>query len=169
MNIKKYSIKINLIFWAIFTLLCATPVDSQGREAFRRLGLGMTNQAANEITCLSVKMQTSKYFAFGGVFGFDTGDTGGQVAGIKIFQNFIADAQLNFYGSTFLAYLNQKSSGSGQSGFQVDLTLGSEFSFLQLNDIGFSFEFGLSMINVDDFTMKTVGNNMITAAVHFYL
>ncbi|MBT6324872.1 MAG: hypothetical protein HOJ35_02810 [Bdellovibrionales bacterium] len=168
MIIVKTNIKA-LFFFLSLTTLCAMSPQAKSREMFRRLGLGFTDQSATDLTSLSIKMQTSKYFSFGGVFGIDTSDNGGQIAGIKVYQNLITEPHLTFYASTLLAYLNQKTSNASQSGFQTDITLGSEFSIPKLESIGFSFEFGVSIINLDDLTFKTTGNNIISSAIHFYL
>ncbi len=168
MIIAKTNIKA-LFFFLFLVTLCAASPQAKSREMFRRLGLGFTDQSATDLTSLSIKMQTSKYFSFGGVFGIDTSDNGGQMAGIKIYQNLITEPHLTFYTSTLIAYLNKKTSNVGQSGFQTDITIGSEFSIPKLESIGLSFEFGVSIINLDDLTFKTTGNSIISSAIHFYL
>jgi len=65
--------------------------------------------------------------------------------------------------------ISEKRNNSSESGFQVDVTLGSEFSFRGLESLGFSLEFGVSLNKLSDFVVETVGNNYLVSAVHFYL
>ena len=68
------------------------------------------------------------------------------------------------------AYLSKTSAtAEDATGFQLDLTMGSEFNFAGLDSIGFSFEFGVSVYQLTDFIFETVGNNFIVAGIHFYL
>lgn len=139
-------------------------------ERIGRLGLGMTNQLKNELPAISFKIQRSKSFALGGIVGYDSDDTnGGYGFGLRLYRNFFDEPQLNFYGAFTAAVINQKTATSDQSGFEFDLTLGSEFSFTGLQSLGFSFEFGVSLNKLDDFVVETVGDHFIVSSIHFYL
>jgi hypothetical protein len=135
-----------------------------------RLGAGMSSQLQINQPSISFKLQKSKSFALGGVFGINSDEqSGGLGGGIKLYRNIFDEPQLNFYAAGLVGFISQKTSSISQSGFQVDLTLGSEFSFRGLGSLGFSFEFGLSLNKVDSFVIETVGNNFIVAGAHFYL
>ena len=139
-------------------------------ERIGRLGVGMTNQLKNDVTALSFKIQRSKSFAIGGIVGYDSNDTnGGHGFGLKLYRNFFEEPLLNFYGSFTAAIINQKTQTTDQSGFQFDITMGSEFSFSGLQSLGFSFEFGASLNKLDDFVVQTTGSQFIVTAIHFYL
>ncbi|MGZ3809806.1 MAG: hypothetical protein ACXVCE_17110, partial [Bacteriovorax sp.] len=77
--------------------------------------------------------------------------------------------QLNFYFAGMGALIDNKVNRTNYSGFQFDLSLGSEFHFTGLNSLGFSFEFGASAFKKKDFVFQTLGNNFIVSAIHFYL
>ncbi len=135
-----------------------------------RLGVGMSNQLNNNFSALSFKLQKGPSFAMGGLLAFNTdSNSGGYGAGIKAYKILFDEPQLNFYASALVALLNQKTASTSNSGFQLDLTLGSEFFFAGLNSLGFSFEFGVSMSKLDEFTIQTAGYHFITAGIHFYL
>ncbi|AUN98639.1 hypothetical protein DOM21_07915 [Bacteriovorax stolpii] len=139
-------------------------------EKTNRLGVGMTNQLKNDFPALSFKMQKSRSFAFGGMVGVSTSDTdGGYGAGIKLYRNIFDEPQLNFYFAGLGALIANKINGKTYSGFQFDLSLGSEFHFTGLNSLGFSFEFGVSANKKKDFVFETVGSNFVVAGIHFYL
>jgi hypothetical protein len=155
-----------LIFMLSTTFSSAFAVDRQGR-----MGVGVNGQLINSLPALSMKLQKSRSFAFGGVFGLSTKESGGGYgAGLKVYRIIFDEPNLNFYASALFALINQKKGGvESQSGFQIDLTVGPEFHFNGLESIGFSFEFGLSMNKLNEFAFETVGSHFIVAGVHFYL
>lgn len=155
---------------ALFAVLIGLSLPSLAIERRGRLGLGFTSQGAVDMPSISFKLQRSKSFAFGGQIGYSNKDNGGgSIAALKIYRNFFEEPNLVFYGSILGGVINEKTNGVSNSGFQADLTLGSEFSFPALESLGFSLEFGVSFNKIDDFVIETVGNNFLVSAVHFYL
>lgn len=144
--------------------------DSKAFDKSNRLGIGMSNQVKNDFPAFSFKLQKSRSFALGGVLGLST-DTknGGYGVGLKVYRNIFDEPQLNFYFAGMGAILSNKINETSYSGFQLDLSLGSEFHFTGLNSIGFSFEFGMSAYKTREFVLQTLGNNFVVSAVHFYL
>lgn len=139
-------------------------------ERIGRLGIGFANQMANDVPTISFKLQRSKSFAFGGQFGYSNKDNGGgHAAAVKVYRNFFDEPHLTFYGAILGGMISQTTNAVSTSGFQVDVTLGSEFSFPGLESLGFSIEFGGSLNKINDFVIETVGNNYFVSAVHFYL
>lgn len=143
---------------------------AQALEKTNRLGVGMTNQLKNDFPALSFKMQKSRSFAYGGMAGVSTSDNdGGYGVGLKLYRNVFDEPQLNFYFAGMGALLANKIDGKTHSGFQFDLSFGSEFHFSGLNSIGFSFEFGVSANKKKDFVFETLGNHFVVSGIHFYL
>ena len=139
-----------------------------------RLGVGMTNQLANDIPAISLKIQQSKTFAIGGLLGFKSDEDATLYgAGVKFYRIIFDEPQLNFYFAGLFAsesYLNEKN--KAETGFQIDGTLGSEFHFQGLESLGFSLEFGVSVRKADEnggTSFQTLGDKFLKAAVHFYL
>lgn len=156
-----------------FCALILLPAIGQGADLRGRVGLGMSNQLANEIPALSFKVQQSKSFALGGILGFKANENETLYgAGLKFYRIVFDEPQLNFYFAGLLAaenYLDQED--KIKSGFQIDGTMGTEFHFTGLESLGFSLEFGLSARNATEegTTFQTLGDNFLKAAVHFYL
>ena len=139
-------------------------------EKNNRLGVGMTNQLKNEFPAISFKTQKSRSFAYSGMLGFSSSEkNGGYGTGLKLYRNIFDEPQLNFYAAFAAALLSNKIAGATYSGFQFDLSFGSEFHFTGLNSLGFSFEFGVSANKKKDFVFETLGNNFFVAGIHFYL
>lgn len=160
--------RILLLVTFLFVFASSTfAIDRTGR-----LGLGFSNQFKSDIPAISFKIQKSKSTALGALLAFDTEtSSGGWGAGVKLFRNIFEEPQLNFYGAMLGGLINKKqgAGNAAKTGFQLDLTLGSEFSFAGLASLGFSFEFGVSFNKVNDFRVQTVGDSFIVAAAHFYL
>jgi hypothetical protein len=140
-----------------------------------RMGVGASNQLANDIPALSLKIQQDRTFALGGVLGFKSDqDNTLYGAGLKFYRIIFDEPQLNFYISGLfasLSYLDEEKD-KVKSGYQFDGTMGSEFHFSGLESIGLSFEFGISARNADakdGATIQTLGDQFLKAAVHFYL
>jgi hypothetical protein len=171
---KKMQLKVSSLFQitliSLFLQGLAFSSNAQAYDKIGRLGLGLSNQLKNDFPSLSFKMQKNRSTAIGGNFGLSSDPTsGGYGAGIKIYRNLFDEPQLNFYVAGLLGLLNNKVSSTSYSGFQFDLSLGSEFHLTGLNSIGFSFEFGVSAYKKKEFTFQTLGNSFIVSGVHFYL
>ncbi len=162
---------MNKVFLVIVTLLITTSTFAADLRG--RMGVGASNQLANNVPAISLKIQQSKTFALGGLVGFKSDqDNTLYGAGIKLYRIIFDEPQLNFFmAGTFatLTYLDEQE--KVKSGYQIDGTMGTEFHLSGLESIGFSFEFGLSARNADDkgTSLQTLGDQFVKAAVHFYL
>lgn len=167
MQRKKAPMKMKL-FTLILSLLASSLLLANDKKG--RLGVGMTNQLANNLPAISFKLQKTNSFAIGGVFALSTADPGGGYgAGLKAYRLLFDEPQLTFYASALGALLNSKGSNESQSGFQFDFTLGSEFSFSGLNSIGLNYEFGFSLQKMNDFVITTTMSPYVLMGIHFYL
>ena len=163
-NMRKFIIIVLFVY--------LSPLNSNAASLIGRLGIGMTNQVANGITAISMKIQQSRSSAIGGLFALDSSSSGVLYAlGLKGYKYIYEEPQLNFYSSlaantfTYLTILDEI-----QQGYQIDATFGAEFNFQGLESIGFSFEFGMGYSKVnDDAHFKTLGYNTLASAIHFYL
>lgn len=162
---------LRVLFVGVFILSCLSlPIKASALEKTNRLGVGMTNQLKNDFPAFSFKMQKNRSFGYGGMVGLSTSQaSGGYGAGLKLYRNIFDEPQLNFYMAGAAALLSNKIGGVNYSGFQFDLSFGSEFHFSGLNSLGFSFEFGVSANKKKEFVFETLGNHFIISGIHFYL
>lgn len=158
-------------FLAICSCLFLFPKYGLALDYRHRLGIGYSNQLQNNVNSLSFKMQNSRSFAWGGMAGLNTDDSGGGFGvGLKAYRIFFSEPNLNFYGAILAGYLKEvQSLTKSVSGFQADLSLGTEFCIPGVKSLGFSIEFGASVTKLEEFRLQTVGRNFLTAGVHFYL
>ncbi len=154
-----------LLLWSSFSALGAW-----GMERIDRLGVGVSGQLKNDFPAISFKLQQSNSFALGGLLALSTNSSqGGYGMGIKLYRMIFDEPQLNFYLSLMGGLLKETQGPVSSSGFQFDFTAGSEFSFAGLNSLGMSFEFGISLRQMDELIVETVGNHFISAGIHFYI
>jgi hypothetical protein len=145
-------------------------INAFSYDKINRLGVGMSNQLKVNVPALSFKIQKNRSFAYGGMAGLSTNtDSGGYGVGLKLYKNLFDEPQANFYLATMGALLGNTINTTTYSGFQFDLSFGSEFHIQGLNSLGFSFEFGVSAYKAQKFVFQTLGNNFIVSGVHFYL
>lgn len=162
--INRISKSILILF--LFTL----SFHSMAFDKIGRLGVGMSNQLKTNVPSLSFKMQKNRSVAFSGLASISTAsEDGGFGVGLKIFRNIFDEPQCNFYFAGMGAILNTKVNSTSYSGFQFDLSFGSEFHFVGLNSIGFSFEFGASATKAKNFSFQTLGSSFVVSGIHFYL
>lgn len=155
-------------------IFCFLVFEAQAVDLRGRVGIGVSNQLANDIPAISLKVQQSKSFALGAILGFKSDeDQTLYGAGVKFYRIIFDEPQLNFYLAGLFATENYLDEAKDKvvSGYQMDGTLGSEFHFSGLESIGFSFEFGLSVRNANSAgtSFETLGDQFVKAAVHFYL
>jgi hypothetical protein len=155
------------IFTLIFLLFA---FNAFSYDKIGRLGIGLSNELKTSFPAVSFKIQKNRSFAYGGMAGVSTStDNGGYGVGLKMYKNLFDEPQLNFYMAGLGALLSNTVNTTTYSGFQFDISFGSEFHFQGLSSLGFSLEFGVSAYKTQKFVFQTMGNNFIVSGVHFYL
>ena len=158
----------------LLIMLFLLPSLTWGADLRGRLGVGLSNQLANGLPAISMKLQSSKTFAVGAILGLRADEAGTNYGtGIKLYRIIFDEPQLNFYLAGLFASENYLTTADKlEQGYQVDGTMGTEFHFTGLESLGFSVEFGLSLRKGDDqggSSFETLGDNFLKAGVHFYL
>lgn len=157
---------------ALFFCALSLSFNAHSMNLMGRLGMGLTNQVVTGIDALSFKLQRSRAMALGAIIGLDAGEGDTQYAlGVKGYRIIYDEPQLNFYSAiSAIMFTYPDDQGDIDNGHQIEGSFGTEFSFQGLESVGFSFEFGLGIINQNDTNqIKTIGHQVLTSAVHFYL
>lgn len=156
--------------FSIIAITLLMTLNTYAIERVGRLGVGFANTVDGGVPSLSIKVQRSTSFAYGAVFGVDTANDGGWHGGIRLYRNIFDEPFLTFYTVGSFIILNKKNPGAdNDSGFQGDLGFGTEFSFQNLDSLGFSAEFGVRFKKIDDLEVTTMGEHILAAGIHFYL
>ena len=160
-------------FYLILGLSTLFSLNANAASLIGRLGIGTTNHLVTGQQAISLKLQRNRSTALGGLFALDSSSEGVYYAvGAKGYKYIYEEPQLNFYSALAAAYFTYEDviEDETASGYQLDGTFGAEFSFQGLESVGFSFEFGISLNQYQDEThIQTIGQNIVTSAVHFYL
>lgn len=160
-------------FLILIAIFIACSPASNAMSLLGRLGVGMSNQVASGMDTISFKIQRNRAMALGGFFGVSSGqDVTSYAVGGKIYRLIYDEPQLNFYTAGLLAFYTYPNAAGDatENGHQLEGLLGTEFSFQGLESIGFSFEFGIGLVNYnDENSFRTTGHNLLKSAIHFYL
>jgi len=169
-RINKYALAFTpIIHFVVLSAILLYSAQNFALDKIGRMGIGFSQELQNDLPALSFKIQKNRSFAFGALANFSSSSNGGYGAGIKLYRNLFDEPQLHFYSSAMLGLLGKKISGTTYSGFQFDLTLGTEFHLQGLNSVGFSLEFGVQAYKTSQFVFQTLGHSFVVAGVHFYL
>ncbi len=156
----------------VFTVFLCNVSNVNAMNLAGRLGIGLSNQIVTGIDTLSLKLQRNRSSAFGALLGVDSSsDASNYALGLKGYRVIYDEPQLNFYSAlTGALFTYQDDADKTESGYQAEAAFGTEFSFQGLESLGFSFEFGLGVIKYQDSTaVRTIGHNVLSSAIHFYL
>lgn len=146
---------------------------AQAKELFGRLGLGYNAQFANtSVTngapAISLKYGLAPKTQLELVAGYYSGTGGSGVAALKFMRTLRAESYANFY---FLLGLGRVSALS-RSGTEFLGGFGGEFFIPGVDNVGISFETGLSAENITatsgSYVIKTFGASFINAGMHYY-
>lgn len=155
--------------WPLLGLLLAFAGESWAESKVGHLGVGISNQLANDLPAFSLKLQRTPQYAFSLLANCSTSkDNGGAGLALKLNRTIFEEPQISFYGSFLVGHVSHKVNKRYQiRGVQIDSTLGAEFSFTGLSSIGFSFEIGLRAVKEDHVVVQTAGD--ILLAAYFYI
>ena len=162
-------------FWlaALLVLSVWNSPRAEAKSLFGRIGLGYNAQFANtELTHgvpgISVKYGISPRSQLEIVGGVYSGSEGSGVAALKYMQTIHPESYANFYFLLGAGLI----SANHKSGTEFLGGLGTEFFIPGVDNVGISFETGVSVENLTSvtgsFVLKTFGVSFINAGMHFY-
>ena len=159
-----------LIVALIYIAAFAVSSVSLGKEMPHRLGVGIKDNTSESIPSLAVIYHMGPGMAVTGGFGLDTKknySTSQFNAGLRyvIFH----ESNLHFFTGGQMALVTVENPVDGKNtGFEVQMTLGSEFFFAQLENVGFTFEGGLGLSTIKDSRVRTIADHPLKAGIVFY-
>ena len=159
------------LFLFLYGLALTAPVSA--KELFGRTGLGYNAQFANTSQTngtpgISLKYGLAPRSMVEVIAGFYSGSRGSGVLAGKFMQTVLAESYANFYflGGFGYVYANQ------QNGVEILGGLGSEFFIPGIDNVGISFEAGMSAESLTStsgsLVLKTFGVSFLNAGMHFY-
>jgi hypothetical protein len=168
---KRFARKRGLLFLLSLAIFASDSAES--KELFGRVGLGYNAQFANTSQTngtpgISMKYGLAPRSMVEIIAGFYSGSRGSGVLAGKYMQTVHSESYANFYflGGLGYVYANQT------NGIEILGGLGSEFFIPGVDNVGISFEAGMSAESLSSssgsLVLKTFGVSFLNAGMHFY-
>lgn len=153
--------------FVLFLMLSAQVI--MAKDLASRLGVGIKNNASEDVPSLAVVYFPNNDFAVTGGMGIDTQKNqskfvfNGGVRKILFREN-----QMNFYFGGQMGIVNYEYSGDKQNGFELNAVFGGEFFFTGLDSLGFTFEGGAGIASLKEVRFRTIADTPLRAGMIFY-
>ncbi len=145
---------------------------SQGvfaKDLASRLGVGVKNNASEDVPSLGVVYYPNQDFGITGGIGIDTKkDQSKFVVSGGVRKILFRENQLNFYFGGQVGIVNYEGGGEKQNGFELNAVFGAEFFLTGLDSLGFSFEGGAGISSLKDTRFRTIADSPMRAGITFY-
>jgi len=143
------------------------------KDLTSRLGIGYNAQILSGTTAISGKYALSTDYAASGFIGFRAGGDDNNstfVAGAKGYRNAYQEENANFYIGGGVGLSSEETGpDTTDTGFDLMAFLGSEFFFMGLPNLGFTFEAGVTLTNRGSgISFQTTSGSFVTTGMHYY-
>lgn len=157
---------LSLLAFAAFTL----SVGAQAKDLTSRLGIGYSDQFSEPLPSIGIKYWPDAKLGFGAALGIDTEKDNSRFGLMaRLYRVIFTEENLNFYMGTGAGLLSIETAGKSDSGFELGGFFGSEFFLPGLENLGITFEAGVSVTSVtDEVRFRTYGDSPIRAGMTFY-
>lgn len=158
---------LNLVLLSGLTVLAAV---AQAKDLTSRLGVGYRNS----LVTMSLPSVAAFYYpspdtGVVGSLGVDTEDNNSKFAFAGAVRRIIfKEDHMNFFGGGQVAIVNQETTATKDSGFELAATVGGEFFLPGLDSLGFNFETGMGITTVKKTRFRTMGDSFLNAGIAFY-
>ena len=143
------------------------------KDLTARLGIGYNAQIPSAASAISAKYAVSSDYAFSGFLGFNAGgddNNSSFVLGAKVYRNAYQEENANFYigGGLGISSIEIGASET-ETGFDLMGFLGTEFFFMGLPNLGFTFESGVTLTSRGSgVSFQTTSGSFVTTGIHYY-
>lgn len=154
--------------WILALLVLASGV-AQAKELSSRLGIGYRNAYSINLPSVATVYYPSSNWGLVGALGVDTKDQNSSFVFSGGLRKIIfMEDNMNFFMGGQLSILSQQTSVRTNSGFEIGALAGGEFFLQGLENLGFNFETGIAVSNVDTVRFRTMGDSFLAAGIIFY-
>lgn len=154
-------------------LMVALP-KAQAKDLSSRLGLGYRNALVSfDLPSVGAVYYPSSNTGIVGALGVDTQENNskfGLQVGVR--RIIFMEQNMNFFMGGNVAMVSAETptaTGSDKdSGFEIAALVGAEFFIQGLDSLGFNFETGAGVSNVDSVRFRTLGDSFLRGGMFFY-
>lgn len=154
----------------IIALTIFSGSQSFAKDMTNRLGVGYKNQFATDLPGVALQYYPGADIGVSGVMAIDTQKANSRFGMMaKLHRIIFHEDNLHFYMGAGAGVLSMETSGTNESGFELQGFGGTEFFFSGIENLGFSFETGVSVASLSSSVrFRTVGDSPIRAGMIFY-
>lgn len=143
---------------------------SHAKDLTHRLGIGYKNNTTLDLPTLAAVYYPTMNMGLTGGVGVDTKkdyNSFQAMAGIRYI--IYPETNMNFYGAGQFALVNYETPADGKkNGVEVSGLFGVEFFLTGLENLGWTFEAGVSLATAGSSRFRTVGDSPFRAGMIFY-
>ncbi len=162
-------IKNALILFTLVLGFLSTP-KAFSKDLTNRLGIGYRDAFSFSLPSIAAIYYPNDLYGVVGSIGLDTEEDNSKSAfsaGVR--RIIFKEDQMNFFMAGMLSILSQETLATGtKSGYELSALVGGEFFLSGLESLGFNFETGVGVTNIQKVRFRTVGDHMLRAGVVFY-
>jgi hypothetical protein len=146
------------------------------KDLTSRLGIGYSDQFSESLPGMTIRYWPEGKLGFGAALGVDTEDDNSRFGFMaRLYRVIFTEENMNFYMGTGAGIVSIEKLDSAtnkyetESGFEMAGFFGGEFFFAGLENLGFTFEAGVSVTSIDsEVRFRTFGDSPIRAGITFY-
>jgi hypothetical protein len=144
--------------------------SAQAKNMSNRLGVGYKNQFSTDLPGVALEYYPGAALGLSAIIAVDTQKDASKFGLMgKIHRIVFEEDNLNFYMGAGLGLLSRENNGKNDSGFELLGFSGAEFFFPGLENLGFSFEFGVGVTSISSqVRFRTFGDSPLRAGMTFY-
>ncbi|MFN7263209.1 MAG: organic solvent tolerance protein [Pseudobdellovibrionaceae bacterium] len=142
---------------------------AQAKDLTNRLGIGFRNSYSFDLPAVASVYYPTPDLGVVGAIGVDTEDNNSKSAfTVGLRRIIFKEENMNFFMGGNLSMLSVETEGKSDSGFEVSALAGGEFFVGGLDNLGFNFETGVAIENVDKTRFRTLADHILRAGFIFY-
>ena len=163
-------LKATSIVSALFVgIALSAPQTTEAKELASRLGVGFRNSYSFDLPSVAAIYYPSSDIGVIGAIGVDTEkDNSKSVFAVGVRRIIFKEENMNFFMGGNLSMISREINTQTNSGFEINALIGGEFFLSGLDSLGFNFEAGVGMSNVDKVRFRTVADDIFRAGMIFY-
>ena len=142
------------------------------KDLGHRLGVGYADQfgLAQSLPSLAARFYPGADYGVQAAIGLNTPKDDAKFGlQLKALRTVFREQNLNFFVAALVSLISDENHGHTSSGFGLAGTVGAEFFFAGLENLGFNFEAGIGITSLSsEVRVRTIGDHPLRAGILFY-
>lgn len=153
----------------MLALITGTASTVWSKDLSHRLGIGYRDSYSFPLPSMSIQYYPNMDYGIVSALGIDTEDKNSRFAfSFGLRKIIFREDNMNFFFGGIASLANRETAVEKKSGFELAATVGGEFFLDGLDSVGFNFETGVAVSNLDKVRFRTVGDSFLRSGIFFY-